>query len=526
MVEKARLFITLYCTAGHPTQQAMRRVHATTSALGCKRMFTSPSTPHDAHLERNPFRGMTWNGVTLSALKRGLTRLPPIDIPYAVEADRLKSAAVLVPLCTVNAKPSVLFTVRSSGLRTHQGEVSFPGGKYDEADGELLITALRETIEEIDLPDDRHNIDVIGQHPTLPNRTGLLRVSPFIGHLQQPIEIESIRYSKDEVSKVFSLDLEHLGNPSNVTWRRFRESKYLYPIWKTPEDVEQDLWGLSAFILDGNAGMFQQLRDIFPSSALKDLALPKRTNRQDGDNGKRLSDIRADLKQVNSLLRTSIKIPGQQQEQGSIDVNVPALSAQAQKVREQRQDILQNNERNTAAANAIDALLSRVFERCQEDLTGISDLHTESQHLTSIKTQLESFERKAEKLMDSLVALEATIDETFAQQHKSEFDRWKEQQDRQVQQFKEKEERKFKQFAQNLDIIYSKHVKMEEQQRQQQLQAQIEADMASYKKRQLSGDLPPTALTTPNEPSISLEQVDLEVDATANDELDDFLGSD
>jgi 8-oxo-dGTP pyrophosphatase MutT (NUDIX family) len=46
-------------------------------------------------------------------------------------------------------RPHVFLTKRSSTLKSHRGEISFPGGRYVESDGTLLATALRETEEEI-----------------------------------------------------------------------------------------------------------------------------------------------------------------------------------------------------------------------------------------------------------------------------------------------------------------------------------------------------------------------------------------
>ncbi|MFQ5572667.1 MAG: NUDIX hydrolase, partial [Nitrosopumilaceae archaeon] len=58
-------------------------------------------------------------------------------------------ASVLVLI--YGSVPKVLMTKKSKTLKTHAGEISFPGGKWDQKDEDLLTTALRETKEEIDL---------------------------------------------------------------------------------------------------------------------------------------------------------------------------------------------------------------------------------------------------------------------------------------------------------------------------------------------------------------------------------------
>ncbi|KAF9402284.1 nudix (nucleoside diphosphate linked moiety X)-type motif 8, partial [Podila epigama] len=174
------------------------------------------------------------------------------------------------PLCIVKNVPSVLFTIRAGHMRSHRGEVSFPGGKRDPTDNSILETALREMEEEIFIKADQ--IEVLGEYATMPNKGCTLKVHPFVGIINtpfndfeedgdvslatsqdavRPIGLSSvIQFNPDEVSKVFAVPIDDLMDPAKRSMVRFRSSNILYPVWKIDkEDI--DIWGLTAFILDG-----------------------------------------------------------------------------------------------------------------------------------------------------------------------------------------------------------------------------------------------------------------------------------
>ena len=73
-----------------------------------------------------------------------------VNRPYLpADAVLARPAAVLVIIHYHKEKPYVFLTKRSSNLKSHTGEISFPGGRYVESDGTFLATALRETAEEV-----------------------------------------------------------------------------------------------------------------------------------------------------------------------------------------------------------------------------------------------------------------------------------------------------------------------------------------------------------------------------------------
>ncbi|ESO12218.1 hypothetical protein HELRODRAFT_63763, partial [Helobdella robusta] len=156
-----------------------------------------------------------------------------------------KKAAVLVPFCNVNRVPSVLFTVRSLNLSNHSGQVSFPGGMYDETDLTIFETALRESEEEIGL--DRNRIHILGELAPMPSRNFETLVTPVIAFCSD-IEIESLKINYTEVLEVFSCSLESLMLKTNWAYTTFNTNSVIY---KLPVCLNQKhkIWGLTALVL-------------------------------------------------------------------------------------------------------------------------------------------------------------------------------------------------------------------------------------------------------------------------------------
>jgi 8-oxo-dGTP pyrophosphatase MutT (NUDIX family) len=94
-----------------------------------------------------------------------------------------KEAAVLVPLfLDAGGAVHVVFTERRADLRRHAGEISFPGGRRDDADADLTATALREAHEEVGLPPDA--VELLGALQPTPTFVTNYAIYPFVGLLE------------------------------------------------------------------------------------------------------------------------------------------------------------------------------------------------------------------------------------------------------------------------------------------------------------------------------------------------------
>jgi len=159
----------------------------------------------------------------------------------ALDVHGRTDAAVLVPLYEHDGDLHLVFTRRRDDLRRHPGEISFPGGRQDEPDEDLVATALREAEEEIGLPVDA--VEVLGALQPTPTIATNYAIYPFVGRIE-PGHVW--KPSAAEVAAVLELSLSDLraGYERRRLLRRgvpFRTDVYVVG--------ENLIWGATARIL-------------------------------------------------------------------------------------------------------------------------------------------------------------------------------------------------------------------------------------------------------------------------------------
>ncbi len=140
----------------------------------------------------------------------------PSDIGKNAYSDKhAYDSAVLIPMVMHLEELSLLFTLRSSHLERHSGQVSFPGGIIEEGDNSPVETALRETREEIGI--SAENIKVIGQLPPFNTSTGYI-VYPVVGFINS---LQQTNRNILEVDRIFCIPLNWLCDPGHSRIKNF-----------------------------------------------------------------------------------------------------------------------------------------------------------------------------------------------------------------------------------------------------------------------------------------------------------------
>jgi 8-oxo-dGTP pyrophosphatase MutT (NUDIX family) len=150
-------------------------------------------------------------------------------------------AAVLVPLFVSDGELHAVFTRRRDDLRRHAGEISFPGGRQDDDESDLRLTALREAEEEIGLPPDA--VELIGALQPTPTIATNYAVYPFVGLIEPGHEWKP---SATEVAAVLELSLDDLRNGYERQRMLRRGIPFRTDVYVVGENL---IWGATARML-------------------------------------------------------------------------------------------------------------------------------------------------------------------------------------------------------------------------------------------------------------------------------------
>ena len=183
--------------------------------------------------------------MTLADRLRAALAAPALEPPLIGDLSELRAqaevpAAVLIAV-TDRPAPGLILTVRRAHLRTHAGQVAFPGGRIDPGE-DAITAALREAHEEVLVPTDQ--VDVIGEIEPYRTVTGYV-VTPVLGVLPPDLALEPHEH---EVADVFEAPLDFVLAPSNQLRKSalFQgQTRHYYEIvWN-----DRRIWGATAAMI-------------------------------------------------------------------------------------------------------------------------------------------------------------------------------------------------------------------------------------------------------------------------------------
>jgi 8-oxo-dGTP pyrophosphatase MutT (NUDIX family) len=159
--------------------------------------------------------------------------LPPVPEPEGMRA------AVLVPIWDDGRRLRLVLTRRPDDMRTHAGDVVFPGGVADPGDDGPVDTALREAWEEVGIPPD--HVEVLGGLDPVSTRSREMLIVPVVGRIRRPARLVP---EPGEVDAIIEPSIDELLDEAAWEQRRYRD--HVLWFYQFPEGT---LWGATAFMV-------------------------------------------------------------------------------------------------------------------------------------------------------------------------------------------------------------------------------------------------------------------------------------
>ncbi len=167
-------------------------------------------------------------------------------------------AAVLLPLYLEDGRHHLLFIQRTDRVRDHKGQISFPGGAWEDDDGTMQATALREASEEIGLA--AGDVEVLGALDEILTIGSNYLISPFVGVFPWPYDLRVDRWETEEA---FGVPLAALLDPACL--REGRDVLDGQPIPSYFYHYEDRvIWGATARILHQFLGIVATILAVRP----------------------------------------------------------------------------------------------------------------------------------------------------------------------------------------------------------------------------------------------------------------------
>ncbi|EGR2462947.1 CoA pyrophosphatase [Vibrio cholerae] len=169
--------------------------------------------------------------------------------------EKLRKASVLIGVVERPQGLQVIMTKRAAHLRHHPGQISFPGGKYEESDHSLQQTAKREAREEIGIPEEK--IRIVGQLPELVT-VSQFAVTPFLAFVESdyPIQLDH-----NEVNEVFEVPISFLLDRKKIYSGTFQLKNHRHKLFALSYK-QHFIWGMTAQIIQSLQKQFINYNEL------------------------------------------------------------------------------------------------------------------------------------------------------------------------------------------------------------------------------------------------------------------------
>lgn len=194
--------------------------------------------------------------LTADALRRRFAAPPAWQIEFPGDGGLFAgrepaSASVLVPIVDRADGLRVLLTRRTEHLKDHAGQISFPGGRQEEHDADVVAAALREAQEEVGLAPE--HVEIVGALPVYTTVTAF-RVTPVVALVEPRF---SLALDPFEVAEAFEVPLAYLMDPRHHRRHRFEAEGVTRHFLSMPWDGldaegrprQYFIWGATAAML-------------------------------------------------------------------------------------------------------------------------------------------------------------------------------------------------------------------------------------------------------------------------------------
>ncbi|HEX2810405.1 MAG TPA: CoA pyrophosphatase, partial [Kineosporiaceae bacterium] len=195
-------------------------------------------TPPPGHLRRSAVLMLFGSSADHGSADHGSAPYRSADHGSAPHRSADRAGAVR----SSDAGPDVLLTVRASTLRSHAGQVAFPGGAIDVTDAGPAAAALREAHEETGLDPD--GVQVAGHLPDLFLPVSDFAVTPVLAWWRRPSPVRVV--DRAEVARVVRVPVAELLDPAN-RFRAVHPSGFTGPAFRAQGLF---VWGFTAGLLD------------------------------------------------------------------------------------------------------------------------------------------------------------------------------------------------------------------------------------------------------------------------------------